>query len=462
MRPSKRQLLLLSWDLLILISGVYLSYFIRLGIYYPGFLNPYELFQEYTGATTFTILIHLFVYYVFDLYNPSNRYVFVQTLKRVIVAEFFTLLAVGAAYFFLPNWRFGRGILVIGSFYFVPLLTLWRVTYSGLFQEKEASRNALLVGAGESAEFFLEEMKKAPENPYNIVGIVDDVKKFGTTMDGVKVLGKTQDMGNLIAENKARTLIVSNRIRKNQNILARLVEQKLAGIEVIDVPNAYKKATKKLPLKYIDLGWIVDASGFGAVNHPVIQKIHRILDVALSLAGLSLTLPLTIPAVLLIKLTSRGPVFYCQTRAGLYEKPFEIIKFRTMVTDAEKSCGPVQASTCDPRVTFVGRILRRTRIDEVPQFWNVLVGDMSLIGPRPERPFFVEKYKKEIPFYSLRYSIKPGITGWAQVNYKYGNTEEDALEKLQYELYYIKEMSLGLDFSIVLKTIQTVILKTGS
>ena len=459
---NRRQLLLLTWDLFILLTGIYLSYFARLGIQTTSFFNPHELFQTYTGATVFTIVIHILTYYLFDLYNTNTQYKLLSTFRRLVLSESVALVLIGAAYYFIPNWKFGRGILLIGSFYFVPLCATIRILYSKWFMEVDPSRNAFIVGTGKYTEYFLNEVKSVSENLYNIIGIVDDAKSLGADVNNVKIVGRTIDFDQLIKTHKVKTLIVSNRIRNNQGILTRVIQQKLKGIEVIDVANALKNVTHKLPIKYIDVNWLVDATGFSGINKPLIQKIHRLLDISFSSFGLIITLPITLLSVTLIKLTSKGPIFYKQTRVGFHEKNYEVLKFRTMVADAEKSTGPVQAAAGDPRVTFIGKILRRTRIDEIPQFWNVLIGEMSLIGPRPERPVFVEKYKKIIPYYSLRYFIKPGITGWAQVNYKYGNCDEDALEKLQYDLYYIQEMSLWLDFLIIMKTAQTVISRSGS
>jgi len=224
------------------------------------------------------------------------------------------------------------------------------------------------------------------------------------------------------------------------------------------MPNFYKKITGKIPIKHVRDSWFIFSSGFESVRNSFVFKVKRIIDVILSLVGLIIAIPLMIIIIILIKIDSPGPVFYVQERIGLNEKPFKLIKFRSMKSDAEKISGPVWAKKNDSRISRVGKLLRPTRLDEIPQLINVLKGEMTFIGPRPERQFFVEKLKKQIPYYSLRFTVKPGITGWAQVKYGYGSTVEDTLEKLQYDIYYIQNISLVLDLYIYFKTIQVMIM----
>jgi exopolysaccharide biosynthesis polyprenyl glycosylphosphotransferase len=207
--------------------------------------------------------------------------------------------------------------------------------------------------------------------------------------------------------------------------------------------------------------WFLICPGFEKVGDGFYSKVKRIVDVAISTILLIITSPLFLIITIIIKISSRGPIFYVQERSGLDEKRFKLIKFRTMVNNAEEN-GPQWASENDPRVTRVGKILRKLRLDELPQLINVLKGDMSLIGPRPERDYFIRELKAKIPYYSLRFYVKPGITGWAQINYRYGASLEDAIEKLAYDIYYIKNMSLLLDISIILKTIRVVLLGYGA
>ncbi|MHC4781090.1 MAG: sugar transferase, partial [Planctomycetota bacterium] len=340
MRPSKRQVLLLIWDLAILVAGVYLAYYFRTGLRRESPLSPLELYRKYTGATAFAVGVRVFVYYLLDLYNPTTRYTIRSTLKRILPAEAVAVLLVGALFYFFPNWHFGRGYLGIGAGFYLVALPLWRSVYSRWFQETAATRSTLILGDRAKASSFLEEVRKIPENPFHFVGIVDGRPEPGAAVAGVPVLSTGAGIGALVRENRASTVILAGSKSENGDLLPKILDLKLSGVEVLDRANAFKTAAKKLPLKYIDLNWLVDAAGFDTVKHPVMQRIHRLLDVGLSLSALSVSFPLLLLLAVLVKLTSRGPVFFRQERVGWKEKPFEILKLRTMVDGAEADSGP--------------------------------------------------------------------------------------------------------------------------
>ena len=218
---------------------------------------------------------------------------------------------------------------------------------------------------------------------------------------------------------------------------------------------------KRLPLSQITDEWLLETEGFNLNTRGSLRRLKRAFDVCVSIAIFLITAPIMLLTAIAIRLESKGPVIYKQDRVGLFEKEFTVYKFRSMRTDAEKN-GAVWAKEHDDRITRVGRFIRKVRIDELPQLWNVLKGDMSFIGPRPERMTFVKKLKEDIPYYSLRHTVKPGLTGWAQVCYPYGASEEDSRHKLEYDLYYIKNMSILLDITIVLKTIGVVLFPKGA
>jgi sugar transferase (PEP-CTERM system associated) len=234
-----------------------------------------------------------------------------------------------------------------------------------------------------------------------------------------------------------------------------ILDCKLQGVRVEDWPTFYEKLTGKIVIKNLRPSWIIFADGFTRNN--ITEAIKRLIDVLLAILGLCFSFPLMIIISVLTKIDSAGPIFFRQERVGKNGKIFTLIKFRTMVADAEKHTGPVWAQNSDPRVTRLGKLLRRTGMDEIPQLFNVLKGDMSFVGPRPERPHFVAELQDKIPYYSQRLAVRPGVTGWAQVRYGYGATVEDAIEKLEYDLYYIKNMSTFLDFLIILSTMHKVI-----
>jgi sugar transferase (PEP-CTERM system associated) len=236
---------------------------------------------------------------------------------------------------------------------------------------------------------------------------------------------------------------------------------RLDGVAFDHLPSLYEKYTGKIAVENLRPSWLIFSDGFRKSHLLTVSK--RALDIAASLTGLILGAPIMALVALAVKLTSAGPVLYHQTRVGLNGHHFTVHKFRTMRVDAEAATGPVWASkTGDPRVTVIGHLLRRTRLDEMPQLWNVLIGEMSFVGPRPERPEFVGELSRQIPYYRQRHFVRPGITGWAQVRYTYGASVEDALQKLQYDLYYIKNFSISLDLFIILQTIKTVLLRSGA
>jgi len=271
-----------------------------------------------------------------------------------------------------------------------------------------------------------------------------------------------------IAENLSRTVksLRANRIvvamgdRRGKLPVNVLLSLKCRGLQVQDGAEVYEAITGKVPIESIRLGWLLFSPGCHASAFHLAYK--RAASILISILGLLLTLPLLPFVILVIKLTSRGPAFYHQKRVGRDGRVYECYKFRTMRADAEADSGPTWTGDEDPRITGVGKVLRLSRMDEIPQLWNVLRGDMSLVGPRPERPEFVDRLSKEIPYYYLRHTVRPGITGWAQIRYKYGNSVEDAKEKLRYDLFYIKNMSAGLDVLVFFQTIKIILLGRGA
>jgi exopolysaccharide biosynthesis polyprenyl glycosylphosphotransferase len=252
--------------------------------------------------------------------------------------------------------------------------------------------------------------------------------------------------------NVKKVILAISHTRCSPEVMETLLKARLNGISIIEMVEEYEELTTRIPVHHIHDHWIVMEQGFKLYSHELTNKIKRLIDVVLSILGLVvLAIPMVLTAII-VKLESKGPAIFKQKRVGLNEKEFTLYKFRSMCQDAEKD-GAVWAQKGDVRVTRFGRFIRKVRLDELPQLWNILKGDMSLIGPRPERMVFVKELEKELPYYYLRHTVKPGLTGWAQVNYPYGATKEDALNKLEYELYYIKNMSLMLDIKIILKTI---------
>jgi len=296
--------------------------------------------------------------------------------------------------------------------------------------------------------------------PFTIIGFLDDaLGAVDSVPEGYELLGKTKDLTAIVEETHPELLVVAQIERRGQFPAKALLDCRLRGLQVEDWPTFYEKATGKILVTAVRPSWLIFSDGF--VKTPRTEIIKRLFDITVSLAGLALSLPAMVLIVMAVKLESAGPVLYRQPRLGRNGCVFILNKFRSMRQDAEKETGPVWTQTRDPRITRVGAFLRRTRLDELPQLFNVLVGHMSFIGPRPERPEFVEELQKKIPYYMERLAVKPGITGWAQVSYTYGASVEDTVEKLQYDLYYIKNLSLFLDLLILLNTVQVVLFARG-
>jgi sugar transferase (PEP-CTERM system associated) len=297
---------------------------------------------------------------------------------------------------------------------------------------------------------------------YEIVGFLDDdEKKWGMSFGNASVIGGTGLLSNLLKESRIDKVIIAITQVIRPEVYKKLVEAKFNGTAVYEMPSFYEKIAGKIPVLHTNEMWLGYADIYGVKSNLYNAKVKKIIDKALAVIGLIFAVPIMCIVSLLVKMDTRGPVLYRQQRVGFNGAIFDLIKFRSMKIDAEMN-GAVWAQQNDPRITRVGRIIRFLRIDELPQLWNVLKGELSLVGPRPERPKFVDQLTREIPYYSLRHSVKPGITGWAQISYPYGASKEDALEKLQFDLYYIKNVTFLLDLYIILRTIRTVLFGKGA
>jgi sugar transferase (PEP-CTERM system associated) len=294
-----------------------------------------------------------------------------------------------------------------------------------------------------------------------IVGFVDaDSAPGSDTAPRPGVIGSIDDIPAIVRRASVDRVVVSLRDARGKLPMDKLLEMKLDGVRFDHLASVYEEYTGKIAVENLRPSWLIFSEGFRKRRWLTAAK--RAMDVAVAAAGFGLFLPVMLLIAAAIKLTSPGPVLYHQKRVGLHGRPFTVHKFRTMNENAEAATGAVWAKEDDPRVTRVGRFLRRSRLDELPQFWNVLRGDMSLVGPRPERPEFVADLTRQIPFYGQRHVVRPGLTGWAQVRYNYGASVEDAMQKLQYELYYIKNMSMALDLYVIAETVKTVLVRRGS
>jgi sugar transferase (PEP-CTERM system associated) len=357
----------------------------------------------------------------------------------------------------------GRGVFVMASAVIVALVAGWRIAFEWLAVRVGPSERLLIVGTSEASVALARELfSRRQELGVELVGFVDsDPSRVGTSLINPGVVGTVQDIPAIVRSRRVERVVVSLADARGKLPVDDLLQMKLNdGVKFDHLASVYEEYTGKIAIENLRPSWLIFSPGFRKSR--VLAGAKRAMDVAGAAVGLSLTLPLLVIVAIAIKVTSRGPVLYNQQRVGKDGRLFTIHKFRSMRVDAEAVTGAVWATKDDPRVTAVGRVLRRTRIDELPQLWNVLVGDMSVVGPRPERPEFVAELTKQIPFYGQRHAVRPGVTGWAQVRHAYGSSVDDALQKLQYELFYIKRLSIAFDLFIALETLKTVLVRRGS
>ena len=431
---------------------------ILLALSISGFLtveSDLSIFHDYTGATLFTIFFYMLFFYILDAYSVGNED-FKETIGRVLVACLLGIISSATASYAFQHWRFDRETVALLFVLSLGLSLGWRWIYRLNAEKLTHPLRILLVGvdrAGKVRQLLAEGLPKA-----EILGYVGE-RDQGP--DAGPCLGAPFMALDIAKEKQATMILLLPDAPIDDDIARDLLEAKLRGSMVVDIRSFYEHVVQRLPLSQINDEWLLQTEGFSLNTRGSLRRLKRALDVLISLLLLIPATPIMLITAIIVRLESPGPVIYKQDRVGLFEKEFTVYKFRSMRADAEKN-GAVWASAHDARVTKFGKFIRKVRIDELPQIWNILKGDMSFIGPRPERMAFVTKLKETIPYYSLRHTVKPGLTGWAQVCYPYGASEDDARRKLEYDLYYIKNMSILLDINIVFKTVGVVLFPKGA
>jgi len=378
--------------------------------------------------------------------------------RRLILVAFESVLIL-AAVSTVGSVQFGT------TFVALALLTAaivgWRVACDWLVQRIGPRERLLLIGASDGSGSLARELfNRRLQLGIEIVGVVDpEDRRVGQQVFNTAVVGAGDDIANIVRERRVDRVVVNLADARGRLPVDTLLDLRLKGITVDHLASVYERYTGKIALENLRPSWLIFSPGFRQTR--ALSAAKRALDITIGAIGLMLAAPLMILVAVAVKLTSPGPVLYSQRRVGKNGRVFIIRKFRSMRVDAEAESGAVWASAHDRRVTPVGRLLRTMRLDELPQLWNVLIDDMSMVGPRPERPEFVGDLAREIQFYAQRHVVKPGLTGWAQISYPYGSSVADAQQKLQYDLYYLKHMSLTLDMFILAATLKTVVARTG-
>jgi len=418
-------------------------------------------YDPFAVKTTLMVVVYMLTLYYFDIYSPElyrpSQQMIVKLVQALIVATV-TLLGI---YYISPQISVWKGMLLVNALILPPLITSWRSLFSHVTNVQLPKEKVLIVGAGDLATKIGKKIYEESHHGLQLVGfIANDLERMERLIVHPGLVGGFGDIARIVRDKEIKRIIVAVADRRATLPMSALLDCKLNGVSIEEGETFNERLEGKVPLDQLKPSWLVFSDGFKSLRSRKILK--RILDIFLSMLLMIPAAPLLLITPLFIKLESKGPVIFKQKRVGENGREFDIYKFRSMSCDAEASTGPVWAREKDNRVTRIGAFIRKVRIDELPQLFNVIKGDMSFVGPRPERQFFVDQLKKEIPYFEMRTVVKPGITGWTQVKYPYGATIEDAREKLQYDIYYIKNMSPILDFIIFFMTVKVVLFGKGA
>ena len=406
-------------------------------------------------------LICLLCLYYNDFYDltlvHSNRELVVRLLQAAGAAS----IILGALYFTVPALVIADGIFVSALVVFLTAILGWRLLFNRLASSMQFEERILVVGTGETARTVARQILAQHDFAYRVVGFIDDDRRrIGERIVNPAIVGTPEDIPDLVAKHQIDRIVVGLADRRGKLPIEQLLKAKMTGVRVEDATTTYERITGKILIDDLRPSWLIFSDGFRVSRWTRIMK--RSIDLPLAAALAIASFPAMVLTAIAIWLESGGPVLYCQERVGENGRLFTLCKFRSMRQDAEREGRPIWAKDGDHRITRVGRVIRKIRLDELPQLWNVVRGDMSFVGPRPERAYFVEELAREIPFYQQRHAVKPGITGWAQVKYRYGSSLEDAMEKLRYDLYYIKHLSIFFDLTIVFDTVKVVLFRKGA
>ncbi len=392
--------------------------------------------------------------HLFDLYEPAQWNAKGELYFRLLLVPGVLALAIAILAYIFPRVLIGNNSVVVGLVLVTVALFGWRIMYAWLVQKPYLRERVYVLGIGERAQRLMNGLRSRAELGVEVAGWSGNIEG-APTREAIAA-----DLMGLVQDHRVHRVIVAVADRRGTLPVSEMLQLRLSGIKIEEATSWLEKISGRIEVDNLYPSWLIFGEGFRFSAGFLL--LRRIIAILVSAVLLLLVLPVLPFVMLAIRLDSRGPVLYRQKRVGLGGKVFYCYKFRTMRQDAEVDTGATWATDDDPRITRFGKFLRTSRLDEIPQLWCVLKGDMNFVGPRPERPEFVNMLAKEVPFYRVRNAVAPGITGWAQVCYKYGNTVEDAKEKLQYDLYYIKNMSLGLDVMIMVQTIKIVLLGRGA
>ncbi len=422
-------------------------------------LDPYMYMipQGNFWKVLFVTLCIILGLYFQDLYTDFRIPSRTTLVQQVCIAVGSALLVMAFLGYLDSDLLLPRWLMVMGSLTVLVLLPAWRVVYWRYVIVALRSERVLMLGNSEILAEVADHILTHPEFGYTVIGYLCEEAPISFP---VQCLGPIASLRKVYDELRPTRIVVGMAERRNRLPVQELLEIRFAGVIIEDAADTYEMATRRVCGRRIQPSQLIFTSELGPRAHALaVQSFYSLL---MGILGLVLFSPLMVLTGLAVKMTSKGPAFYKQRRVGINGQVFTLYKFRSMYVDAEARTGAVWAKVDDPRITPLGKWLRNLRLDELPQFWNVVKGDMSMVGPRPERPEFVDMLAHQIPYYRQRLAVKPGITGWAQINHKYGDTELDAIIKLEYDLYYIKHVGAALDLYIIFHTIKVMLLKRGA
>ena len=451
-----KKLILLIGDLVIL----YVSLTIALIVRYKEF--DFGTFQAHFIPFSIVYLVWIIVFYIHNLYEidiAKNNIVFSSALIRALIIG--GLISI-AFFYIIPGFIISsitpKTNLFLNIVFFVFLFYGWRYLFNLLAGSLKLKTNIAIIGYNPQAIELAKEIIKNPQLGYKLKLIIENHEEVDRTeLPEIKITQGFKNLRETLQQERVNIAIVTPEVYKSQELIQNLFECIKYKIDFVNLPEFYENITQKIPLTAINEVWFLE--NISQEKKQPYEVAKRLFDYVFGLLLLTVSLPFWPIIALIVKLESRGKIFYTQIRVGQGGRPFKIVKFRSMIKDAEKD-GPKMTTQEDSRITKFGKFLRKTRLDEIPQIWNIIIGEMSFVGPRAERPEFHQELKAKIPFYQERYLIKPGLSGWAQIKYGYGSSVADNFEKVQYDLYYIKNRSFIFDSSIVLKTIN-IVLKGG-
>jgi len=453
--PATAVVLLLS-EILLITSAFIIAVYLTLDVD-PWVNLIYDGGLMHLIPVLVTILVGMHFNDLYSQFYVKSRIVLLQQLCLVMGGAFVTQ---GLLSYIVPDLRVSAHVMAWGSGLAVVVIYFWRVLFSAFAIKVMGRERLLMVGGSPLLEDIAKHLEEHPELGLEVTGYVDDAHQPGDVLRGGKVLGELSDLKEIVQATRPSRIVVGMTDRRNRMPVDDLLELRFSGNIIEEAATTYERVCCRVCLKELRPAQFIYSGELGP--RPQNVAVQTVMNRLIAAVGLILASPVMALTALAVKLSSPGPILYRQVRVGMDGVPFTLYKFRSMPVDAEADTGAVLASKDDPRATGVGRIIRRLRFDELPQLFNTLKGEMSIVGPRPERPEFVQKLSHEIQYYRQRHCVRPGITGWAQISFKYGETLEETKIKLEYDLYYIKNMSLSLDTYIIFHTIKTMLLSRGA